>query len=168
VIGTNRTALDGAAALARSLGLTAAVLPDALRGEARQTGAALGAQLAKWRKEGRRGVCLLAGGETTVRVTGPGRGGRCQEVAAGAAIALAGEAGVGLLAAATDGEDGPTDAAGAFVDGASAAAARAAGADLREALARNDAYPALERIGALIRTGPTGTNVADVVVGIIE
>lgn len=131
-------------------------------------------------------VCLLAGGETTVTVRGEGRGGRSQELALAAALTLAGfsesglgsrsgsDAGadapgdppagrVGLLAAGTDGSDGPTDAAGAFADAGSVARGRRRGVDAGQALARNDAYAFFAAEGGLLRTGPTGTNVMDLV-----
>ena len=111
-----------------------------------------------------RGGALVAGGETTVRVRG-GSGGRAQHLALAAAVELAGSA-VVLLAAGTDGVDGPTDAAGACVDGETVARARAAGADPAEALAATDSHRLLARTGDLVRTGPTGTNVADVVVAL--
>jgi glycerate 2-kinase len=168
VIGSNRTALEAAAKLAETLGYRTLVLPDALRGAAREAGRVLAARLDDARRRGQAPLCLLAGGETTVEVRGPGRGGRCQELAIGAALALDGVPNAALLAAGTDGEDGPTDAAGAVVSGTTAAAARRAGVDLEAALAANDSYAALERLGALVRTGPTGTNVMDVAVGIVE
>jgi glycerate-2-kinase len=166
VIGSNATALQAAARRAKALGYRVAAAPGALRGEAREAGRALAAQLLALR--GRGPACLLAGGETTVRVVGPGRGGRSQEVAAAAALALAGTPRALLLAAGTDGEDGPTDAAGAAVDGETARRAREAGLDLEGALAQNDTYSALDRAGALFRPGPTGTNVADLLVGLVE
>lgn len=166
VIGSSAIALEAAARLAESWGYRVTVLSDWLRGEAREAGRAFGEKVAAARARGT-GICLLAGGETTVAVRGPGRGGRNQEVAIGAALALAGVPGVAVLAAATDGEDGPTDAAGALVDGETVGAARRAGVDLEAALARNDAYPALDRLGVLLRTGPTGTNVMDLVIGVV-
>jgi glycerate-2-kinase len=105
----------------------------------------------------------VAGGETTVQVRGPGRGGRCQELALGAALALAGVAGVTLLAAGTDGSDGPTDAAGAWADGETVARGARAGRDAAHDLARNDSFAFFSAEGGLFRTGPTGTNVADLV-----
>ena len=94
-------------------------------------------------------------------VRGGGRGGRSQELALGAALALAGAPGCGLLAVGTDGVDGPTDAAGAYVDGGSVARARAAGVDPQAALRDNDAYGFFDVEGGILRTGPTRTNVMD-------
>ena len=124
---------------------------------------------------------LIVGGETSVTLDSPRDGGddsaapiggRCQELALAAARALyaLGEAGAGitLLAAGTDGRDGPTDAAGATVDGATWDRIRAAGRDPAADLARHDAYRALDAAGALLRTGPTGTNVMDVVIGVVS
>ncbi|HWP65022.1 MAG TPA: MOFRL family protein, partial [Candidatus Limnocylindria bacterium] len=103
--------------------------------------------------------------EPTVRVVPDGRGGRAQHLALAASLAL-GDLPAVVLAAGTDGVDGPTDAAGAVVDGTLPARARAAGLDLEAALARTDSHPALDALGALVRTGPTGTNVTDVVVAL--
>jgi hydroxypyruvate reductase len=96
----------------------------------------------------------------------PGLGGRCQELALSAARELAGLERVALLAAGTDGRDGPTDAAGALVDGSTWSAIRSAGRNPSQDLARHDAYPALDAAGALFRPGLTGTNVMDVVIGL--
>ncbi|MDX1447735.1 MAG: DUF4147 domain-containing protein [Acidimicrobiia bacterium] len=104
---------------------------------------------------------VIGTGETTVEVTGSGTGGRNQHGALAAAIAIDGHEGV-FATLGTDGVDGPTDAAGAVVDGATAAALRTVGIDPGSALANCDSHPALDSIGALVRTGPTGTNVADV------
>lgn len=106
------------------------------------------------------GTIGVLAGETTVEVTGSGTGGRNQQAALGAALAAAGK-GILFLAAGTDGIDGPTDAAGGLVDGRTRAHIEEAGIDPAAALSDNDAYPALDAAGALIRSGPTGTNVAD-------
>ena len=105
--------------------------------------------------------CVMAGGETTVTVTGSGKGGRAQEFALAAANAVAGLRGVYVAAVATDGTDGPTDAAGALVSGETSSRAKAMGLDLNAALSRNDSYRALKRLNCHITTGPTGTNVND-------
>jgi glycerate 2-kinase len=116
------------------------------------------------------GICLLFGGETTVTVRGPGHGGRSQELAVAAAIELAeaeNPAGVVLLAAGTDGIDGHSTAAGGLVDGTTLARAGSRGLDPREALRRNDSTAFLDGLGDLVVTGPTGTNVGDVGVGLL-
>lgn len=163
LLASNRTALAGAREAARREGLRPVVLALELRGEAREVGARL-AHLARGAVAPQaRPACLLAGGETTVTVHGRGRGGRSQELALAAAIALEGDGGVVLLAAGTDGADGPTDAAGAFADGATLARARALGISAGAALADNDAHGFFAREGGLLRTGATGTNVRDLV-----
>jgi hydroxypyruvate reductase len=106
-------------------------------------------------------ACFVAGGETTVTLRGTGRGGRCTEMALGFAMAAAGREGLLFLAAASDGTDGPTDAAGGFADGTTVARAQALGLSVDEALANNDSYTLLEKLGDLYRTGPTLTNVND-------
>jgi hydroxypyruvate reductase len=106
-------------------------------------------------------ACVIAGGETTVTLRGDGKGGRNQELALAAALALDGWPNVTLVALATDGTDGPTDAAGAVADGQTIARARALGLSATECLARNDSYAFFDRLGDLIRTGPTNTNVND-------
>jgi hydroxypyruvate reductase len=107
----------------------------------------------------------VAGAEPTVQVVPGGRGGRAQHLALAAALALDAARSV-VLAVGTDGIDGPTDAAGALVDGTLVARARARGLDLETALARTDSHPVLDALGALVRTGPTGTNVSDLVVAL--
>jgi glycerate-2-kinase len=130
-----------------------------MEGEARQ----VGREIAGLARSARPPAALLLGGETTVTVRGDGYGGRNQELALAAAIALEGVPNVLVAALGTDGTDGPTDAAGAVVDGATVARGRARGLDARNHLHRNDAYPFLEATGDLLLTGPTGTNVADLV-----
>ncbi|MBR9989036.1 MAG: glycerate kinase, partial [Gemmatimonadetes bacterium] len=115
-----------------------------------------------------RAACFLSGGETTVVVTGPGTGGRNQELVLAAAIELAGVDHVTIAAVGTDGIDGPTDAAGAVADGTTVSTGRTAGFDAVAALARNDSYTFLAAADALIRTGPTGTNVMDVQVALVD
>jgi glycerate 2-kinase len=164
LVGSNRLAALAAARRARELGYHTLLLTTYVEGEAREV-ARVAAGLAK-------GVCadndplsppacLIWGGETTVTVHGNGRGGRNQELALAAAIALDGRSGVTLLALATDGGDGPTDAAGAIATGETVARARGLGLDPRAALARNDSYPFFAALGDHVRTGPTGTNVND-------
>lgn len=162
-------AIDAAADAAQSLGYQPLVLARSLDGEAREVGrmvasivvdATSGAGLLP------PGGCLIAGGETVVTVRGNGTGGRNTEAALAAALRLSGTAGVAVGFLATDGDDGTTGAAGAIVDGATLAADELR--DAREALARNDSYPLLARAGAALRTGPSGTNVNDLIVALRE
>ena len=164
VVGSNRLAAEAAVDEAQRQGMNALLLSTFVEGEARQVArvaAALARELAATDHPVRRPACLVWGGETTVTVTGTGRGGRNQELALAAAIALEGVPGVLLVALGTDGTDGPTDAAGAVASGETAARARAAGLDAGAYLANNDAYSFFDALGDLIRTGPTGTNVND-------
>ncbi|HVH07477.1 MAG TPA: MOFRL family protein, partial [Myxococcota bacterium] len=124
---------------------------------------AVGHRFARDREARAQESVLVAGGETTVTVRGRGKGGRSQELALAAALALDGCAGVTLLAAGTDGTDGPTDAAGAFADGGTVERGRAAGRDAEADLAANDAYRFFAAEGGLLRTGPTRTNALDLV-----
>ena len=171
LIGSNRTAMDAAArgmARERDAGPTAIVLlPGFLRGEARECARSFCARLRKAAETLSPGhaVAMIAGGETTVNVLGGGKGGRNQEFALAAAAELAGEEAMAVLAGGTDGVDGPTDAAGAYVDGTTIARASVLGLDPRAYLSRNDAYPFFRALGDLVVTGPTGTNVADLAIG---
>jgi len=155
-------ALRAAGAAARAQQLHPIAVSAMLHGEARVAGRRLAA-LARSLAPVTVPTCLLAGGETTVTVRGGGVGGRSQELALAAAIELAGCDDVVLLAAGTDGSDGPTDAAGAFADGGSVARAVSRGVNAARALADNDAYEFFAQEGGLLRTGPTGTNVMDLV-----
>lgn len=156
--------LEAAAALAGEHGIQAAILSDAIEGEARdvaQVHAAMAREIAQRNRPFPKPVVLLSGGETTVTLRGKGRGGRNGEFLLALAIALDGVDGVSALAGDTDGIDGSEDNAGAFVDGSSARRMREAGIDPKAALADNDAYSAFAAIGDLFVTGPTGTNVND-------
>jgi glycerate-2-kinase len=168
LIGTRRIAMQGAEEDARRRGYDVIVLADAIRGEARGAGAAhVRAALAA--AEGREGpVCVVSSGETTVTVRGRGRGGRNQEFVAGALEAL-GRAPRPILLASlgTDGIDGPTDAAGACADGSSMRQATALGLPVQAALDANDTYDLHRRLGTLLRTGPTDTNVGDLQIALV-
>jgi glycerate 2-kinase len=168
VVGSNRRALDGAAARARAHGWTVQVRDEPLTGDTRAAAEAFGAQIRVLAGTRARSapVCLLAGGETTVRVMGKGRGGRNQEFALMLVEQLAGED-VVVLSAGSDGIDGPTDAAGAFIDGTTLQRARERGLDPRAALADNDSYGFFAALGDLYRCGPTGTNVSDLKIALI-
>jgi hydroxypyruvate reductase len=138
-----------------------------LQGEAREAGRMLAAFARQIQATGEplyRPACLIAGGETTVTVHGGGKGGRNQELALGSLRELAGLPETLLVALATDGSDGPTDAAGAVVTGESLARALKLGLEPQHALEQNDAYPFFDRLGDLLRSGPTQTNVNDLTI----
>jgi glycerate-2-kinase len=161
VIARNRMALAGAAKRAAALGLSAEIVAEPLAGAAAAAGIRLGRALDGLHPK----RCSIRGGETTVSLgDAPGTGGRCQELALAAAREMAGRPNAALLAAGTDGRDGPTDAAGAVVDGRTWARISAAGRDGALDLQRHDAFPSLAAAGALIARRSTGTNVADMVV----
>lgn len=169
VIGSNRVALDAAADAAREEGAgTVRVLPGFLRGEARECARAFVEELRKAEESAPQGrtVVLIAGGETTVTVRGKGKGGRNQEFALSAAVEMDGIPGMAVLSCGTDGIDGPTDAAGAYADGTTISRAAALGLSPEAHLERNDAYPFLQALSDLVVTGPTGTNVTDIAIGI--
>ena len=165
LLATNATAMAAAAAAAARLGMHPVLVSGSLQGEARDAGrrlAALAAAIPPTAGDATP-VCLIAGGETVVTVRGRGRGGRNQELALAAARVLAGRRGIAILAAGTDGSDGPTDAAGAFADGGTLERARARRLDAGAALAENDSYSFFAAEGGLLVTGPTHTNVMDLV-----
>lgn len=170
IVGSNRLAIQAVQNGATRRGLAAAVLSGTLSGEARDVGAWLAGRAREAQKSLPAGgaVCLIAGGETTVTVRGQGQGGRSQELALAFALAVEGTEGITLLSAGTDGTDGPTDAAGAVVDGNTADRARRLGLDAAAFLANNDAYPFLRQTGDLYITGPTGTNVMDLQVMFVQ
>jgi glycerate 2-kinase len=165
IVGSNRLAVDAAAREAKALGFRTLVLSTVLEGEAREVARVHAAIAREIRSSGRPlkpPACLISGGETTVTIRGKGKGGRNQEFALAAAIDIAGLKDVLILSAGTDGSDGPTDAAGAITDGATLSRADAAGYEAAKRLADNDSYNFFEALGDLIKTGPTGTNVADI------
>jgi hydroxypyruvate reductase len=164
VVGSNRLAAEAAVLAASEVGLNTLLLSTFVEGEACQVArvaAALAKELATYDRPVSRPACLVWGGETTVTVRGLGKGGRNQELALAAAVAMAGLPGVLLVALGTDGTDGPTDAAGAVANGETMARARSLGLDPAAHLENNDAYPFFDALGDLVRTGPTGTNVND-------
>jgi len=169
IVGNSLLAANAAVAEAKRLGYATELLTATLTGEAREAGIFLAesARALAARPDATRPACLVAAGETVVTVRGGGRGGRNQEVALGAIRPVAGVESVLIASLGTDGIDGPTDAAGAFVTGSTLARAEKAGLDLDLALATNDAYPFFEALGDLIVSGPTGTNVADVQIVLI-
>jgi len=164
IVGSNRLAAEAAVEAARGAGFNPRLLSPVGEREAREVGrvaAALAREVGAHGRPVAPPACLVWGGETTVTVRGQGKGGRNQELALAAALSLEGLPGVVLLALGTDGTDGPTDAAGAVAGGQTIARARALGLDPRAHLADNDAYPFFDALEDLLRTGPTGTNVND-------
>lgn len=161
IIGSNRLALYAAERRARELGFHTLLLSSEVQGEAREVArvhAAIGREIARSGRPIRPPACVIAGGETTVTLKGEGKGGRNQEFALAAALDIAGEPNTVIFSAGTDGTDGPTDAAGALVDGLTLRRDPEACA----CLDRNDSYRYFDRLGDLVKTGPTHTNVMDV------
>ncbi len=176
IIGDNARAARAAAEQARRLGLRSALLTTFVQGEAREVGkviAGLAQGIACGQSDFAPPACLVLGGETTVTVRGKGLGGRNQELALAAAIALdayplPSGVQVAIVSLATDGTDGPTDAAGGIATGNSVRRGRALGLDARAALANNDSYHYLAALGNLLFTGPTGTNVNDLILAFVS
>ena len=167
VVASNQRAVRAAVEQARRDGLAALLLSTYVEGEAREVArvfTAIAREIIESNNPVPRPCAVVAGGETTVTVRGQGRGGRNQEFALAAAIYLAGLEGVTIMAFATDGNDGSTNAAGALVDGTTLARATTLGLDPRQALADNDSHTFFQRLDDLIVTGPTNTNVDDLYV----
>lgn len=163
IVARNADACAAAARAAEARGVQAAIHPGWIHGDAAATGARLAQELLR----APAGVVQIWGGETTVRLpAAPGRGGRCQTLALAAAREFAGRERLWLLAAGTDGSDGPGDDAGALIDGATVARGALLGFDAARSLAAADAGSLLEASGDLIQTGATGTNVMDLVLGL--
>ncbi|BCB27433.1 hypothetical protein SKTS_23190 [Sulfurimicrobium lacus] len=176
IVGGSRQALAAAQEKSRQLGFAAEIVTSELQGEARDAAGFL-AHTARMTQDGMNSDerrCLLFGGETTVTVRGTGKGGRNQELALAFALEAEGRQGISLLSAGTDGNDGPTDAAGALVDGRTAERARRLGMEPAAYLAENDSYGFFQRFDALsgtrshFMTGPTGTNVMDLQIILLE
>jgi glycerate-2-kinase len=164
IIGDNRVALMAAAQAARAAGFKTHILTSYLKGEAREVACVLGSiarELYQGMKRSRGKACLLASGETTVTVTGNGQGGRCQEFVLAAAFEIAGLPSTLVAAFGTDGTDGPTDAAGAYADGATVWKAIRKGLNPVKALHDHNSFPFFKTLGQHIITGPTGTNLND-------
>lgn len=167
ITGSVRQLCAAAAAECRALGYEPVLLSDQLCCEAREAGSFLASILKTHAGDGKP-LAFIAGGETVVHLTGKGKGGRNQEVALAAAPGIAGLRGAAVFSVGSDGTDGPTDAAGGYVDGDTLAALTDAGMDVFSVLRDNDAYHALEAVSGLIVTGPTGTNVNDVAVALLR
>jgi hydroxypyruvate reductase len=161
IVANNHSAVAAAAAAARRSGVEVQVMPDLLQGDAAEMGRSIAKAMTTNAAVPR---VMIWGGETVVTIASDsGTGGRSQELALAAAERLQGRSGI-LLAAGTDGRDGPTDAAGALVDGNTWARVTASGRDAAADLGHHDSYPALNAAGALIKTGPSGTNVCDIAI----
>ena len=167
ITGSVRELCTAAAEQCRAMGYEPLLLTDQLCCEAREAGSVLAGILRTHAADGRR-LAFIAGGETVVHLTGTGLGGRNQELALAAAPGIAGLPNAAVFSVGSDGTDGPTDAAGGYVDGETAAALAAAGLDAFTVLKNNDAYHALQAVGGLVVTGPTGTNVNDVAVALLR
>ena len=163
ITGSVRILCAAAAESCEKLGYQATVLTDQLCCQAREAGSFL-ASIALTHKNTDKPLAFIAGGETVVRLTGTGKGGRNQELALAAAPSIAGLDNALIFSLGSDGTDGPTNAAGGLVDGSTQARLAEQGVSIHAVLQDNDAYHALERVGGLIQTGPTGTNVNDVAV----
>ena len=171
IVGNNRGALLAAQEQAISLGYKTMILSSQIEGEAREVAqvfAAIGKEISQANLPISPPACIVAGGETTVTIRGKGKGGRSQELALACAIAIDGWDGISLLSAGTDGTDGPTDAAGAIVNGTTCKRARQANLDPRGFLLANDSYNFFESLGDLLKTGPTRTNVMDIICMLVE
>ncbi|MBA4397247.1 MAG: glycerate kinase [Syntrophus sp. (in: bacteria)] len=172
IIGSNKEALQVAAREALLRGYSAVILSSELKGEAREVGRRLAGQaIEACRASGKTvpgKICLIAGGETTVTVTGKGLGGRNTELALAFAREIKDMEGITLLSAGTDGTDGPTNAAGAVVDGGTLRRGEASGLDVAAFMAENDSYHFLEKTHDLLITGSTGTNVMDMQIILID
>jgi hydroxypyruvate reductase len=161
VVGNNQRSLEAAAHKARELGYRTMILASTIEGETRDVArmhAAIARQIRTSGQPLRPPACIVSGGETTVTIRGPGKGGRNQEFVLAAAIDIAGLSNVAVFSAGTDGTDGPTDAAGAIADGATIGRSKR---DAVRALHENDSYPFFAEIEDLVITGSTGTNVMD-------
>ena len=165
ILANNRQALEGVAKSAKLLGLKPFILPYPLQGEAKEIGSILGGfarDLVEFGNPVHRPACFIAGGEPTVTVIGKGQGGRAQECVLAAAQELAGLSKVFVAGFGTDGTDGPTDAAGAVVDGRTVQRAKKKGLSIEQAVQEHDSYTFFKHIRGHIVTGPTGTNVNDI------
>lgn len=167
ITGSVRELCAAAARSCRKLGYEPFFLTDRLCCQAREAGSVMASILRTHAGDGKK-LAFLAGGETVVRLTGSGKGGRNQELALAAAEGISGLSNAALFSVGSDGTDGPTDAAGGFVDGATRQRLLEKGIHIDQVLLNNDAYHALQRTDGLIFTGPTGTNVNDVTVGLVE
>ncbi|MBI2413426.1 MAG: glycerate kinase [Deltaproteobacteria bacterium] len=171
IVANNSSALEAARAKAEALGYNAIILSSTVTGGVREAAGFLSSIALEVKKTGNpveRPACILMGGEPTIKVSGRGKGGRMQEFALESALRLKCEKGITVLAGGTDGTDGPTDAAGAIADPGTLKLALKKGLDAEVYLRNNDSYNFFRKAGGLLVTGPTGTNVMDVMMAILE
>ena len=167
ITGSVRQLCVAAADACRELGYRPVILTDRLCCQAKEAGSFLASILKTHAGDGEK-IAFLAGGETVVQLTGKGKGGRNQELALSAAEGIRDLKGAAVFSVGSDGTDGPTDAAGGYADYESAGELKAQGVEIYRVLQENDAYHALQKTGGLIMTGPTGTNVNDVAVALLD
>ena len=167
ITGSVRELCNAAAAACRKLGYEPVLLTDQLCCQAKEAGSFLASVLKTHARDGKN-LAFLAGGETVVHLTGKGLGGRNQELALAAADGVKGNPNMAVFSVGSDGTDGPTDAAGGYVDGDTWESLHSAGIDIYQVLQDNDAYNALKKADGLIMTGPTGTNVNDVAIALLR
>jgi hydroxypyruvate reductase len=169
ICASNARALEAARVEAESMGYQAEVIERPIDGDVGAAAKGFCARLVEIAARAReQPVCLIGGGEPTVRLgNSPGRGGRNQQFALASAFEIQGREELTVLSCGTDGTDGPTDAAGAMVNGATIDQCQSLGLNPREALGNHDAYPLFERLGDLVKTGPTNSNVMDIMLGIV-
>jgi glycerate-2-kinase len=165
IIADNGKAVNACKTEALRLGLKPVILTTTLHGEAREVGHVLSSiayEMSHHMKTNNKKVCIISSGETTVTVKGNGKGGRSQELALAFAMDIHDKKGISMLSAGTDGADGPTDAAGAIVDNTTINRINTMGMEPHKYLLNNDSYTVLDKAGALLKTGATGTNVMDI------
>ena len=166
ITGSVRELCTAAARASLEMGYEPVLLTDQLSCQAREAGSFLASVVKTHAADGKK-LAFIAGGETVVQLIGKGKGGRNQELALAAAQGISGIPGAAVFSVGSDGTDGPTDAAGGYVDHETCAELKQQGIDIYQVLQNNDAYHALEKTGGLIITGPTGTNVNDVAVALV-
>ena len=166
ITGSVRELCTAAAKASRELGYEPVILTDQLCCQAKEAGSFLASVLKTHAGSGKK-LAFIAGGETVVQLTGKGKGGRNQELALAAAVGISGIPSTAVFSVGSDGTDGPTDAAGGYVDYETAAELKRNGIEIYQVLQNNDAYHALQKVDGLIHTGPTGTNVNDVAVALL-
>jgi glycerate 2-kinase len=170
-VGNNLLAMRAAKKAAQALGYRTLLLSSMVEGETREVAkvhAAIAKEVLLSGNPIPPPACIISGGETTVTLKGKGKGGRNQEFALAAALEIAGWEEIMVLSAGTDGTDGPTDAAGAFVDGKTLQRGKTMGLDPWSFLRENDSYSFFQKMGDLLITGPTGTNVMDLRILLIK